>query len=114
MTKDILLDPLKMGYLFSGFSSAYVLGQLPSGGLLDRFGSKRVIGVVIPARFPIRLNSAPLRPTIVIGYLVKKTGSFDDVLIFVGVTALCAIVSYGPLVGEIKRLDLKPQLPAPS
>jgi hypothetical protein len=28
------------------------------------------------------------------------------VLIFVGATALCAIVSYGPIVGEIKRLDL--------
>jgi MFS transporter, ACS family, glucarate transporter len=37
---------------------------------------------------------------------VKKTGSFDDVLIFVGLTALCAIVSYGPIVGEIKRLDI--------
>ena len=47
MAKDILLDPLKMGYLFSGFSWAYVLGQLPSGGLLDRFGSKRVYGISI-------------------------------------------------------------------
>jgi MFS family permease len=26
---------------------AYVLGQLPSGGLLDRFGSKRVYGISI-------------------------------------------------------------------
>jgi ACS family glucarate transporter-like MFS transporter len=37
MGKDILLDPVKLGYLFSGFSWAYVLGQLPSGVLLDRF-----------------------------------------------------------------------------
>ena len=36
-----------MGYLFSGFSWAYVLGQLPSGALLDRFGSKRVYGIGI-------------------------------------------------------------------
>ena len=28
MAKDISLDPVKMGYLFSGFSWAYVLGQL--------------------------------------------------------------------------------------
>ena len=47
MAKDISLDPLKMGYLFSGFSWAYVLGQLPSGALLDRFGSKLVYGLGI-------------------------------------------------------------------
>jgi len=49
MAKNIALDPLKLGYLFSGFSWAYVLGQLPSGGLLDRFGSKRVYGFSILA-----------------------------------------------------------------
>jgi len=47
MDADISLDAVKMGYLFSGFSWAYVLGQLPSGGLLDRFGSKRVYGLSI-------------------------------------------------------------------
>ncbi len=43
-----------------------------------------------------------------IGYLVKKTGSFNDALIFVGVTALLAIFSYVVIVGEIKRLELHP------
>jgi ACS family glucarate transporter-like MFS transporter len=38
------MDPLKLGYLFSAFSWTYVLAQLPSGGLLDRFGPKRVYG----------------------------------------------------------------------
>ena len=47
MTKAIHLGPVRLGYLFSGFSWAYVLGQLPSGGLLDRFGSKRVYGISI-------------------------------------------------------------------
>lgn len=47
MSKDIQLNPLKLGYLLSGFSWAYVLGQLPSGGLLDRFGAKRVYGISI-------------------------------------------------------------------
>ena len=47
MQKSIDLTPLRLGYLFSGFSWAYVLGQLPSGGLLDRFGSKRVYGISI-------------------------------------------------------------------
>jgi ACS family glucarate transporter-like MFS transporter len=46
-----------------------------------------------------------------IGYLVQKTGSFDDVLIFVSIAALGAIVSYGPIVGEIKRLELTAPLP---
>jgi MFS transporter, ACS family, glucarate transporter len=53
-----------------------------------------------------RISAAEIH--VIIGYLVKKTGSFDEVLVFVGLTALCAIVSYGPLAGEIKRLDLKP------
>ena len=32
-SKDLHLDALKLGYLFSGFSWAYVVGQLPAGGL---------------------------------------------------------------------------------
>ena len=47
MEKELALDPLKLGFLLSGFSWAYVCGQLPSGGLLDRYGSKRVYGISI-------------------------------------------------------------------
>jgi len=47
MEKELALDPVRLGILLSGFSWAYVLGQLPSGGLLDRFGSKRVYGISI-------------------------------------------------------------------
>lgn len=47
MQKQLGLDPVRFGFLLSGFSWAYVLGQLPSGGLLDRFGSKRVYGISI-------------------------------------------------------------------
>jgi ACS family glucarate transporter-like MFS transporter len=47
MQKQLALDPVRFGFLLSGFSWAYVLGQLPSGGLLDRFGSKRVYGISI-------------------------------------------------------------------
>jgi ACS family glucarate transporter-like MFS transporter len=47
LAKDMHLDPLRLGYIFSGFSWAYVLGQLPAGGLLDSFGSKRVYGISI-------------------------------------------------------------------
>ena len=47
MQKQLALNPVRFGFLLSGFSWAYVLGQLPSGGLLDRFGSKRVYGISI-------------------------------------------------------------------
>ena len=47
MENELALDPVKLGFLLSGFSWAYVCGQLPSGGLLDRFGSKRVYGISI-------------------------------------------------------------------
>lgn len=46
-SKDLHLDALRLGYLFSGFSWAYVIGQLPAGGMLDRFGSKCVYGASI-------------------------------------------------------------------
>lgn len=59
-------------------------------------------------------NMAGIITPIAIGYLVEKTGSFDDALIFVSLTALCAIVSYGPIAGEIKRLELKSVSPAVS
>ncbi|WP_260703510.1 MFS transporter [Edaphobacter flagellatus] len=49
MQKQLSLDPVRFGFLLSGFSWAYVCGQLPSGGLLDRFGSKRVYGISILA-----------------------------------------------------------------
>jgi ACS family glucarate transporter-like MFS transporter len=47
MPKGMDLTPQRMGYLLFGFGWAYALGQLPSGGLLDRFGSKRVYGIAI-------------------------------------------------------------------
>jgi len=42
IAKDFRLDAVTMGYVFSAFGWAYVIGQLPGGWLLDRFGSKKV------------------------------------------------------------------------
>jgi MFS transporter, ACS family, glucarate transporter len=47
ISRDLHLDALHLGYLFSGFGWAYAAGQLPAGSLLDRFGSKRVYGISI-------------------------------------------------------------------
>ncbi len=38
-------DAVTFGYLFSAFGWAYVIGQIPGGGLMDRFGSKNVYAV---------------------------------------------------------------------
>ena len=55
-------------------------------------------------------NMAGVTTPIIIGYIVKRTGSFQDALIFVGATALLAIIAYLPIVGEIKRVEMNPAL----
>ena len=52
-------------------------------------------------------NLSGITTPIIIGYLVKRTGSFHDVLIYVGVVSLFAILSYVPLAGTIRRLDVQ-------
>ncbi len=42
MQKDLGIDAVSLGYIFSAFGWAYVIAQIPGGWLLDRFGSKRV------------------------------------------------------------------------
>jgi ACS family glucarate transporter-like MFS transporter len=42
LTKDLGINAVTMGYIFSAFGWSYVIGQLPGGWLLDRFGSKKV------------------------------------------------------------------------
>ncbi|CCE01785.1 MFS transporter [Bradyrhizobium sp. STM 3809] len=42
LAKDLHLDPVAMGYVFSAFGWSYVLAQVPGGWLLDRFGSRWV------------------------------------------------------------------------
>lgn len=48
-SEDMQLSPVATGYILSAFAWAYVLGQIPGGALLDRFGSKRVYGIAIAA-----------------------------------------------------------------
>jgi ACS family glucarate transporter-like MFS transporter len=62
-----------------------------SGALFNTFGN--VAGIVTP---------------IVIGYIVQTTHSFNGALVFVGAHALIAVLSYLLIVGEIKRVELKP------
>ncbi|UXA68018.1 MFS transporter [Xanthomonas prunicola] len=73
-----------------------------SGGLFNTFGN--IAGITTP---------------IVIGYIVSTTGTFEWALVFVGLNALLAVVSYLVVVGEIKRVELKappggPSMPVPA
>lgn len=49
MARSLGIDPVGMGWLFSSFAWAYVLGQLPAGWLADRLGAKMavLIGLVL-------------------------------------------------------------------
>lgn len=42
MSQDLGLNSVTMGYIFSAFGWAYVIGQIPGGWLLDKFGARRV------------------------------------------------------------------------
>jgi len=43
--KDLGLDAVAMGYIFSAFGWSYAAMQIPSGWLLDKFGSRLVYGL---------------------------------------------------------------------
>ncbi|QOZ28308.1 MFS transporter [Bradyrhizobium sp. CCBAU 51753] len=47
LSKELQLDPIAMGYVFSAFGWSYVVAQVPCGWLLDRFGSKWVYAISI-------------------------------------------------------------------
>jgi ACS family glucarate transporter-like MFS transporter len=80
-----------MGWtLVADTSPRQILGL--SGGLFNTFG-----------------NLAAITTPIVIGYLVSRTGSFDWALIYVGVNALLAVVSFLFIVGPIHRIELDAQ-----
>jgi len=49
LSKELLLDPIAMGYVFSAFGWSYVIAQVPGGWLLDRYGSRWVYALSIIA-----------------------------------------------------------------
>jgi ACS family glucarate transporter-like MFS transporter len=61
-----------------------------SGGLFNTFGN--TAGIVTP---------------IVIAWILKETGSFNGALVYVGLNAVGAILSYLLIVPSIKRFELK-------
>jgi len=57
------------------------------------------------ALFNLFGNLAGITTPLIIGSIIEKTDSYNGALVFIAVIACCAMVSYGPVVGEIKRLD---------
>lgn len=45
--KEFGLSAVQLGYILSAFSWAYVVGQIPGGLILDRFGTKAVYGTTL-------------------------------------------------------------------
>jgi MFS transporter, ACS family, glucarate transporter len=62
-----------------------------AGGLFNTCGN--LAGIVMP---------------IVIGYILKWTGSFEGALVYVGIHALIAVIAFLVIVGEIRRIELPP------
>ncbi|MBV8379507.1 MAG: MFS transporter [Paucibacter sp.] len=69
--------------------------------------SPREISGLSGALFNTFGNTAAITTPIVIGYLVKGTGSFGAALVYVAANALIAVCCYLFVVGEIKRFELK-------
>lgn len=51
-------------------------------------------------------NMSSIITPIVIGYIIRNTGSFNLALVFVSIHAFAAIISYVFIVGKIRRLQL--------
>ncbi|MDR5839049.1 MFS transporter [Caballeronia sp. LZ034LL] len=47
ISKEFGLNHVQLGYVLSAFSWAYVVGQIPGGLLLDRFGTKTMYGATL-------------------------------------------------------------------
>jgi ACS family glucarate transporter-like MFS transporter len=80
-----------LGWAVVSDTSPKEIGGL-SGGLFNMFG-----------------NAAGITTPIIIGYTIQHTGSFNAALVFVGANAFIAMASYLFLVGEIRRVELRPR-----
>ncbi|CAJ0999232.1 MFS transporter [Sodalis praecaptivus] len=128
VARDLGLDPLQMGYIFSAFGWAYTLAQLPGGWLLDKFGSKKVYGCAILIwsvftfcqgfvhffanaammlfilRFMVGFAEAPVMPansSIVSAWFpVRERGTASAIF---NISQYAALVVFNPLLGWITQ-----------
>jgi ACS family glucarate transporter-like MFS transporter len=70
--------------------------------------SPKEIGGLSGALFNMFGNTAGITTPIIIGYIVQATGSFNGALVFVGINAFIAMLAYVVVVGDIKRVHIRP------
>ncbi|AHF78268.1 D-glucarate permease [Sodalis praecaptivus] len=128
VARDLGLDPLQMGYIFSAFGWAYTLAQLPGGWLLDKFGSKKVYGCAILIwsvftfcqgfvhffanaammlfilRFMVGFAEAPVMPAnsriVSAWFPVRERGTASAIF---NISQYAALVVFNPLLGWITQ-----------
>ncbi len=61
------------------------------------------------ALFNLFGNLSGITTPLIIGPIVVRTNSYNGALVFIACIAFCVILSYALIVGEIKRLDLRPE-----
>ncbi|NIE73296.1 MFS transporter [Pantoea sp. Ap-967] len=74
MTQELNISAVELGYLFSAFSWAYVIFQMPAGWLADKIGSKLAMGLAVAtwSLVTILMGFAHYFPMVVLALLVMR------------------------------------------
>ncbi len=74
MSAELGISAVELGYLFSAFSWAYVMFQMPAGWLADRIGSKMAMGLAVATWSAVTLlmGFAHYFPMVVLALLVMR------------------------------------------
>jgi ACS family glucarate transporter-like MFS transporter len=72
LSRDLGITPVELGFVFSAFGWSYVVGQIPDGRLLDRFGSKKVCfwSILLWSAFTILQGGVIFTPANIAVYLL--------------------------------------------
>lgn len=97
-TESIVIAVMSLAFFAKGFGA---LGWVVIGDT----SPKEMVGLS-GGIFNFAGNIASIVTPIVIGYILKETGSFNGALLFVGAMGLLGAMSYLFIVGDIKRVEL--------
>ena len=98
-TESFVIAVMSLAFFAKGFGA---LGWVVIGDT----SPKEMVGLS-GGIFNFAGNIASIVTPIVIGYILKETGSFNGALVFVGAMGILGALSYLLIVGEIKRFELK-------
>jgi ACS family D-galactonate transporter-like MFS transporter len=73
--------------------------------LITDVAPKRLIGLTT-GLFNLCTNLAGIVTPLMVGYVVKVTGSFAWALAFIAMLALCGVLSYLFVLGDVRRVEL--------